>query len=215
LKIEGRLARFLIALGFPILKLWIRTLRFEMDDRGGIQKFPTQQRFICALWHNRLLLIAHAIWRFFPERRGGACLISASRDGAIIADIVERYGFRPVRGSSSRKGPSALLQLADMIASGRDALITPDGPRGPVYELGDGIIFLAQKTGAPVVPASMEYSGYWRVKSWDRFFLPKPFSKVRLIFGQPVSIGSTSTDSQFEAERVRLQKEMMALVETR
>src|SRR5438034_7337947 len=98
----------------------------------------------------RLLQTAYVIWHFLPVRRGGAALISASRDGALIADVVQRYGFQTVRGSSSRHGTAALLQLADVIASGRDPLITPDGPRGPAYRLGGGIIFLAQKASVPV-----------------------------------------------------------------
>jgi lysophospholipid acyltransferase (LPLAT)-like uncharacterized protein len=215
LKIEGRPARWLIALGFPLLKLWTRTLRFEVEDRHGLQKAPASQRYIGALWHNRLLLIAHVIWLFLPVRRGGAALISASRDGALIADVVKRYGFQVVRGSSSRHGTSALLQLADVIASGRDPLITPDGPRGPVYRLGGGIIFLAQKTNVPVQPINFEYSSCWRVKSWDRFILPKPFSTVRVIFGEPHYVRSTTNDEEFEAERLRLQDTMMSLVEMR
>ncbi|HUE41418.1 MAG TPA: hypothetical protein VMO75_05780, partial [Chthoniobacterales bacterium] len=87
--------------------------------------------------------------------------------------------------------------------------------RGPAYELGPGIIFLAQKTGAPVVPVNMEYSNCWRVKSWDRFIIPKPFSKVRVIIGQPQRISSTSSDEEFERERLRLQSVMMSLVERR
>lgn len=212
---EGALARLLIALGFPLLKLWTWTLRFELDDRGGLPQMPENQRVIAALWHNRLLLSAHVIWKFTPERRGGAALISASRDGALIADVVERYGFRPVRGSTSRGGSSALLQLAEIIASGRDPLITPDGPRGPVYRLGGGIILLAQKTGAPVMPMNFEYSSCWRAKSWDKFMIPKPFSKVRVIYGPPHQVKVTQTDEEFEAERRRLEEVLMALVETR
>jgi lysophospholipid acyltransferase (LPLAT)-like uncharacterized protein len=215
LKIEGRLARCLIALAFPLLKLWTRTLRFEIDDRAGLQRAPRTQRYIGALWHNRLLLIAHVIWRFLPMRRGGAALISASRDGALIADVVQRYGFQPVRGSSSRHGTAALLQLANVLVSGRDPLITPDGPRGPVYRLGGGIIFLAQKTNVPVQPINFEYSSCWRLKSWDRFIVPKPFSKVRVIFGEPHHVRSTTTEEEFEAERQRLEEVMMSLVEMR
>jgi lysophospholipid acyltransferase (LPLAT)-like uncharacterized protein len=215
LKIEGRLARWLIALTFPLLKLWIRTLRFEIDDRGALLKAPGSKRYIGALWHNRLLLSAHVISHFTPVRRGGAALISASRDGSLIADVVERYGFRAVRGSSSRHGTAALRQLADVIASGRDPLITPDGPRGPVYRLAGGIIFLAQKTNVPVQPLNFEYSSYWRLNSWDRFIIPKPFSKVRVIFGQPHHVRSTSSEEEFEAERLRLENAMMSLVEMR
>src|SRR5205814_4800602 len=141
--------------------------------------------------------------------------ISASRDGDLIADVTQRFGFDVVRGSSSRMGASALLELSQVLASGRDILITPDGPRGPAYELGPGIVFLAQKTGAPVVPVNMEFSSCWRVKSWDRFIIPKPFSKVRVIVGQPHQVKSTSTDQEFEAERLRLQNAMMSLVERR
>ena len=129
--------------------------------------------------------------------------------------MVERYGFEAVRGSSSRRGSTALLQLADVIASGRDVLITPDGPRGPVYRLGGGIIFLAQKTGVPIIPVNFEYSSYWRAHNWDRFIIPKPFSRVRAIFGPPHQVKPTSTDEEFEAERQRLQEAMMSLVEMR
>ena len=185
-----------------------------MDDRAGVLGKPVEGNYIAALWHNRLLLISFVLKKFFPQRPG-AGLISASRDGDMIADATRRFGFDVVRGSSSRMGASALLELSEVLASGRDVLITPDGPRGPAYELGPGIIFLAQKTGAPVVPVNMEYSSCWRVKSWDRFIIPKPFSKVRVIIGQPQRISSTSSDEEFERERLRLQNVMMSLVERR
>jgi lysophospholipid acyltransferase (LPLAT)-like uncharacterized protein len=102
-----------------------------------------------------------------------------------------------------------------VLASGRDVVITPDGPRGPAYDLGPGIIFLAQKSGAAVVPINMEYSSCWRIKSWDRFIVPRPFARVRVIIGAPYRVRSTSTDDEFEAERLRLQNAMMALVERR
>jgi lysophospholipid acyltransferase (LPLAT)-like uncharacterized protein len=105
--------------------------------------------------------------------------------------------------------------LSEVLASGRDVLLTPDGPRGPAYELGQGIIFLAQKTGAPIVPINMEYSSCWRVKSWDRFIIPKPFSKVRVTMGQPQQIRPTATADEFENERLRLQNAMMSLVQRR
>lgn len=214
MKIEGWRARWLIAFGFRLLQVLARTLRYEIDDRADVIGRPGKGNYIAALWHNRLLLISFVLKRFFPQRPG-AGLISASRDGDLIADVTKRFGFDVVRGSSSRMGAAALLELSQVLNSGRDVLLTPDGPRGPAYELGPGIIFLAQKTGAPVVPINMEYSSCWRVKSWDRFIIPRPFSKVRVIIGQPQQIRSTSTDEQFEAERLRLQKAMMSLVERR
>jgi len=214
LKIDGWRARWLIAFGYWLLQIWARTLRFEIEDRAGVVGAPPNDRYIGALWHNRLLLLPFVLKRYLPERRGAA-LISASRDGALLADLVEHFDFEVVRGSSSRKGASAIRQLAEVIANGKDVVITPDGPRGPAYELGQGIIFLAQQSGAEVVPINMEYSSCWRVKSWDRFILPKPFATVRATFGSPHRVASTSTEEEFERERLRLQEAMMQLVERR
>ena len=214
MKITGWRARWLIALGFRLLQIWARTLRYEIDDRLGAVGRPVKENYIGALWHNRLLIFPFVLRRFFPDRRGAA-LISASRDGDLLADAIKRFDFDVVRGSSSRLGARAILQLTDVLASRRDVVITPDGPRGPAYELGPGIIFLAQKSGAPVVPVNMEYSRCWRLKSWDRFILPRPFSKVRVIIGQSHHVRSTSTPEEFETERLRLEGVMMALVEMR
>ena len=214
MKITGWRARWLIALGFRLLQIWARTLRYEIDDRIGVVGKPVKENYIGALWHNRLLIFPFVLRRFLRNRRGAA-LISASRDGDLLADAIKRFGFDVVRGSSSRLGASAILQLTDVLASGRDVVITPDGPRGPAYELGPGIIFLAQKSGAPVVPMNMEYSSCWRLKSWDRFILPRPFAKIRVIVGQSYHVRSANTPDEFDAERLRLQDAMMALVERR
>jgi lysophospholipid acyltransferase (LPLAT)-like uncharacterized protein len=214
LKIEGWRARWLIAIGYWVLRAWEKTLRYTVEDRDKLYARPADQAGIGAVWHNRLLMLPLVLRRYFPNRQGVA-LISASRDGAWIAALVERVGFDVVRGSSSRQGVGAIMQMADVLATGRDVVIAPDGPRGPVYELGPGIVFLAQKSGAPVFPVHLEYSSSWRVKSWDRFFLPKPFSKVRVIFGEGHQVGATANDEEFERERLRLQNAMMSLVEVR
>jgi lysophospholipid acyltransferase (LPLAT)-like uncharacterized protein len=214
LKLEGWRARWLTAFGYRLLQIWTRTLRFEIEDRARVLGAPPNERYIGALWHNRLLLLPFIVRRYLPARRGAA-LISTSRDGAILADLVERFGFEVVRGSSSRKGASAIRQLAEVIAQGKDVVITPDGPRGPAYELGQGIVYLAQQSGAEVVPVNMEYSNCWRARSWDRFILPKPFSRVRVIFGPPHRVASTTSEAEFESERQRLQEAMLQLVEMR
>ena len=214
MKIEGWRARWLIAFGFRLLQIWSHTLRFEVDDRLGVIGKPVAKNYIAALWHNRLLLISPALKKFLPQRPG-AGLISASRDGDLVADLTQRFGFDVVRGSTSRMGASAILELGNVLASGRDIVITPDGPRGPAYGLGKGIIFLAQKTGAEVVPVNFEYSSCWRVNSWDRFILPRPFAKVRFIIGPAHRVELTNTPEEFEAECSRLQEAMMSLVERR
>jgi lysophospholipid acyltransferase (LPLAT)-like uncharacterized protein len=214
LKTQGWRAPLLVAFGYYLLQIWARTLRFEIEDRAEVINAPPNERYIGALWHNRLLLFPFVLKRYLPQRQGAA-LISTSRDGAILADLVERFGYEVVRGSSSRKGASAMRQLAEVIASGRDVVITPDGPRGPAYELGQGIVFLAQQTGAAVVPVNMEYSSCWRLRSWDRFILPKPFAKVRVIFGKPHRVAQTSTEEEFELERERMQNAMLEVVRMR
>jgi len=214
LKIEGPVARWLIAFGFRLLQLWGRTLRYEIDDRSGVVGRPVTENYIGAVWHNRLLIFPLILRRFFPQRHGAA-LISASRDGDLLADAVQRFGYDVIRGSSSRLGASAILQLAEVLASGRDVVITPDGPRGPAYELGAGIIFLAQKSGAAVLPMNLEYSRCWRLGSWDRFIVPRPFAKVRVLTNRPHNVKSTTTPEEFEGERLALQNAMMELVEMR
>jgi lysophospholipid acyltransferase (LPLAT)-like uncharacterized protein len=214
LKIEGWRARWLIGFGYRLLQVLVRTLRYEVNDRAAIVHQPVTENFIGCFWHNRLLIFSHILKRFTPNRHGAA-LISASRDGDYLAQAIRLFGFDVVRGSSSRMGATALLQLSEVLSSGGDVVITPDGPRGPVYELGPGMVFLAQKTGAAVLPMNLEYSSCWRLKTWDRFIIPRPFSKVRVIFGEPVRVSATNTAEEFEAERLRLQNEMMSLVDRR
>ena len=214
MKIEGRLARWLIAFGVRLLRIWARTLRYEVDDRAGILGKPVTENYIGALWHNRLLILPLVLRRFFPNRRGAA-LISASRDGDLLTDAIRRFGYEVIRGSSSRLGASAILQLTEELASGCDVVITPDGPRGPAYELDPGIVFLAQKSGASVLPMNLEYSRCWRLGSWDRFIIPQPFSKVRVLISQAHHVEPTGTPEEFETERRRVQDAMMSLVEMR
>lgn len=214
MKIEGRLTRWLIAFGFHLLQLWERTLRYEIDDRAGIIGKAVTENYIGALWHNRLLIFPLVLRRFLPQR-DGAALISASRDGDLLADAVHRFGYETIRGSSSRLGASAIRQLTEMLESGRDVVITPDGPLGPVYQLGPGIVFLAQKSGAAVVPMNLEYSRCWRLGSWDGFIIPRPFAKVRVLINRPHHVRPTATPEEFESERLVLQDAMMELVEMR
>ena len=201
-----------MALGFGLYRLWARTLRLQVEDPHGVVAFVQKQPVIFAIWHNRLLMLPRVFDPTFPTRQSYG-LISASRDGDHIAKFIERSGYGTIRGSSSRKGVIALRQLVETLASDGNVLVTPDGPRGPVYQVSQGIVFLAQKSGAAVVPIHMEYSSCWRLKSWDRFVVPRPFAKLRAIFGSPIHVPPIEGAEQFEAERLRLQNAMMSLVE--
>jgi lysophospholipid acyltransferase (LPLAT)-like uncharacterized protein len=211
-KLDSWRARALIPLGFGLYRLWARTLRLQVEDPYDVVGFVRQQPVIFAIWHNRLLMLPRVFDPSFPTRQSYG-LISASRDGDFIARFIERSGYGTIRGSSSRKGVIALRQLMDTLAADGNVLFTPDGPRGPVYQVSQGVIFVAQKSGAPIVPIHMEYSSCWRLKSWDRFVVPRPFATLRAKFGEPIRIAPLSEPQQFEDERLRLQNAMMSLVE--
>ncbi len=190
-----------------LLRMLALTLRFRIEDRCGITR-GAMQPFIGAFWHNRILAIPVAYQRYCLGRRGH-CLTSPSKDGAIIAGVMERFGIGSVRGSSSRRGTTALRELTALLEAGEDVAITPDGPRGPKYQLSPGIIKLAQLTGIAVMPIHVGYSRYWELKSWDAFRIPKPFSRVRVVFGPLYPVRETCDDAAFEAERMRLQDLLM------
>jgi lysophospholipid acyltransferase (LPLAT)-like uncharacterized protein len=211
-KLESWRGRALIEFGYGLFRLWAKTLRLQLEDPHNGVALVRDRPVIFAIWHNRLLMLPPPFDRWFPTRQSIG-RISASRDGDLVSLLIERSGYGTIRGSTSRKGVIALRQLVEALAAGSNVLFTPDGPRGPVYEVSPGIIFVAQKSGAPIVPLHMEYSSCWRLKSWDRFCVPRPFSKVRFILGAPVHVERTMEGEQFEAERLGLQKAMMSLVE--
>jgi lysophospholipid acyltransferase (LPLAT)-like uncharacterized protein len=211
-KLESWRGRALIEFGYGLFRLWAKTLRLQLEDPHNGVALVRDRPVIFAIWHNRLLMLPPPFDRWFPTRRSIG-LISASRDGDLVSLLIERSGYGTIRGSTSRKGVIALRQLVDALAAGSNVLFTPDGPRGPVYEVSPGVIFVAQKSDAPIVPLHMEYSSCWRLKSWDRFCVPRPFSKVRFILGAALRVEQTTDAEQFEAERLRLEDAMMSVVE--
>jgi lysophospholipid acyltransferase (LPLAT)-like uncharacterized protein len=142
-----------------------------------------------------------------------AAMVSASRDGGFLAGILERFKVQPVRGSSSRRGPQALLELTSWAERGYDLAITPDGPRGPCYVVQDGVMALAQLTGLPIIPFS--YNARWKVrsKSWDRFILPLPFSRCEMNTAPPIFIPREATDEEREALRREVERRLKEITE--
>lgn len=196
----------------PTLLSWViralgLTLRLECRDLAGYFDPSRRRPIIAAAWHNRILVLPIAFERF---RRGQrlAVLTSPSRDGGLLSAVVRRFGVESVRGSSSRRGGVALRELHSKLDEGCDVIITPDGPRGPVYTLGPGIIFLAAQTGLPLLLVQVQYESCWKLKSWDRFRIPKPFSKVTVTLRPAELLGELATDEEFEEARVRFAKEL-------
>ena len=190
------------------------TLRFKLDDKSGYFSEVPQEKLIFAIWHNRLSL-ALILYRKYVARRDRSrklvALVSASRDGGLLARILELFGVEPVRGSSSRRGPQALLEMVSWGERGHDLAITPDGPRGPCYEVQEGVISTAQLTGLPIVPVSYRLSWKIRVKSWDRFQIPMPFSRCEIVVGKIFRIPRESSDAEREELRKQLESELRTI----
>ncbi len=203
-----RKAQLIAAVGSRVARLLFGTLRFRVTDRAGVLATPPQKPLLWAFWHNRLFVSAYMFERYFPDRPGVA-LASKSKDGEIIAAFIQRFGIQPVRGSSSRGGAGALVQMKRAINDGFIVGITPDGPRGPLYHLNPGVVKLAQVTGGTVLPLHIEYSRCWRLKSWDRFMIPKPFAVVDITFDTLHHVNPTANDAEFEAERLRLERALL------
>ena len=184
------------------------TLRFNVIDHAGITIVdPPQRTWI--FWHNRMFIFPWLHSAILPGR-GGAVLTSPSGDGQIIADVCAQFGFVPVRGSSSRQGAQALMALADCVKSGTDIGITPDGPRGPRYQMNMGVIKLAQLTGGLLMPVHVRYASAIRLPTWDGFQLPLPFSKVEIEIAKPFTVPRRMTEAECEMQRAELERVMIA-----
>ena len=164
-----------------------RSLRWRIDDRAGILTNPPPP-VIFAVWHNRLFLVPYLFHRFWPSRKM-AVMVSASKDGEKLSRVLVKFNLICVRGSSSRRGKEALLEMTRYVNEGHDAGITPDGPRGPKYQVADGVISLAQVTGAPIIPVSWNVKRRITLNSWDGFMIPLPFGCVTLRLGAPLLVG--------------------------
>jgi lysophospholipid acyltransferase (LPLAT)-like uncharacterized protein len=207
-KWHQRLAAVLICIFIRAVAV---TIRFRLDDRSRPFNGAPGGKFIFAVWHNRLalclMLYRRYAVRFAPDRRMAA-IVSASRDGGMLARILEHFNVEPVRGSSSRRGGQALREMVSWAERGCDLGITPDGPRGPCYKVQEGVISTAQLTGLPIATASYHLNWKIRLKSWDRFQVPLPFSRCVVTFGRIMRVPREATDAEREELRKQLEAEM-------
>ena len=209
--------KFIQKLGSWVVYLALRTLaltiRFNWDGCAEILAHQPAGPMIFCTWHNRLGLCLEAYGKFkrTRPRQGVAAMVSASKDGGFLAAILERFRVIPVRGSSSRRGSQALLELTTLAGRGIDLAITPDGPRGPRYQVQDGVLALAQLTGLPIVPFS--FRAVWKIelKSWDRFQIPLPFTRCEMNAGRPVHVPRDLSDADREVLRAQLEQTLQEL----
>lgn len=190
-----------------LLKLWGGTLRWHFTDAAGYMQRDVSKPLLVGVWHNRILVLPLCFEWFCRRSRRLNILTSASRDGGLLSNLVSRFGMESVRGSSSRKSVSALRLLQKRLEEGSDVAITPDGPRGPLYEMNPGLVYLAAKSGVPVMTIRVDYERYWELRSWDRFRIPKPFSRVHICFQKPVVIND-GDDAFLESQSVTLKNSM-------
>ncbi len=192
--------------GATVLKLLILTVRMRVEDRSGLMTSSPDFPLILAFWHNRILAITKAYQRRYPAgRKGVAVLTSPSKDGEILAQVMARFRMGAIRGSSSRRGARALVECRRWLQTGADLAVTPDGPKGPRYVMGPGLILMAQSTGARILPVQARFSRFYEVRSWDGFRIPWPFSRIDVTLLPYEMIPPTADAKAFETERLRIE----------
>lgn len=183
-----------------LMKLLGGTLNWELDDQAGYLTRTLDEPILVAAWHNRIFALPLCYMWMCHSRRPLTVLTSPSRDGALLEALVAQFGIGAVRGSSSRRGITALRELQAELEGHTDVIITPDGPRGPVYKLSPGLVFLASKTRLPIMIVHVDYENFWELRSWDKFRIPKPFSRVKITFAPLIKVGEANDDASISRE---------------
>jgi lysophospholipid acyltransferase (LPLAT)-like uncharacterized protein len=197
--------------GAAFVRLLGRTWRIRVSDDADVRRLRAErQPIVFTLWHGELLPLL-----YHHRREHVAVLISEHGDGEIIARIAERLGYRTVRGSTSRGAARAILELARVLGEGHDLAITPDGPRGPNRSFAPGALVVAQRTGAPMIGAAVVASSAWRLRSWDRFMIPRPFARVSIAYSDGTRVGGNGEGPRGAAGEVDRMRAAMALAESR
>ncbi len=197
------------ALAYRVIKLLSWTMRIEIIN-GQVQDDYRRREgaIIGAFWHGRLLMmptVYRGKWVAIP--------ISLHQDGELISRTVKYFGFRSIRGSTTRGGFSAMREMLKASEEGYDIAITPDGPRGPRYRVQNGIIELARRTGMAIIPVTFNASRKKVFRSWDRFLLPYPFSRGVFILGKPLLVPQQMGKGVFEQTRLLLERRLREITD--
>ena len=197
---KQRRIRWAVRLGPILVRILGSTWRFRRINTQAFERRRSgRQPIIFALWHANMLAV---LWKHRHE--GVVVLTSQHADGEILARICEALGYRTVRGSTSKGGARALVEIDRLLQQGAEVAITPDGPRGPAKSIAPGVVYSAQRARVPIIPVDVRASRAWRLKTWDRFVIPKPFARVTIRYGEPVVVPSAEQGSTVERETERL-----------
>lgn len=191
-------------LGKLVIDLLSFTTAIESVGYDKVKSIFSSRRFVGAFWHSRILLI-----NYLYKRWNGVVLVSSSDDGEIIARIAQSQGYETVRGSTTRGGLRALVGIIKIMKEGIiPAGIIPDGPLGPRFIVQPGVIMIAKKTGYPIVPITYSAKRMKVFASWDRFILPYPFTKCRVVYGDPVYVPKNADKDEEQRCLINLEKEL-------
>ena len=187
---------------YLLIKLIGRSTRFELEGwehweaASGEGQLP-----IYTFWHDRVFLST-----YFWQRRRIVVMTSQSFDGEYIARFIQRFGYGASRGSSTRGAVGAVVEMVKLMRANCPTAFTIDGPKGPRYVAKMGAVLLAKKTGHPILPFTITSARYWAANSWDRFQIPMPFSRARVIIAPPIFVSADADDEELEARRADLQR---------
>ena len=204
---KRRQIALIAGLGVPAIAALGRTWRFTSEGAETYDRIVAAgQRPIMAFWHGRILP-ATIFWR----DRGIIVITSENFDGEWIARIISRFGFGSARGSSSRGGVRALVQMKRLMQQGHPTAFTLDGPRGPAEQAQPGALWLAKATGQPILPFQIESAAAWHARSWDRTEVPRPFTRIAVAVGPPFLVAPDLDDAGLEQRRRDLESELRRL----
>ena len=190
-----------------VLRLLLSSIRWQRIDHSGFHHQDDHPALIYVNWHCRLL----AMPALLRKHRQTAYIISPSLDGQLISGTVAPLGVATIWGSRSNKAISGYREMRRRLAQNLHVGITPDGPRGPARQAASGALTLAKASGAPIVPVAWSAKAMWRLNSWDRLAIPKPFSRGVQIFGAPITLAKDADDAALEQARLDLEDAINAV----
>lgn len=199
-KINGKIfAFFFSTLGKQLIKLVLSTCKWEVHGLENFTTFASKNKCILMLWHNRLAITSFILYRY-AKQFSYTAFVSNSRDGELIDMLVNSYSMGKTIKVPHQSRHEALRTLIKCINSSNEiAIITPDGPRGPKYEVKPGIALAALKTNVSIVPLTWEADHYWELNTWDKLRLPKPFSTIKVSFNQPIQFSKDSSLEEIQS----------------
>jgi lysophospholipid acyltransferase (LPLAT)-like uncharacterized protein len=197
------------SLAWGLISLWSRSFKIRFVNRNLPDRLAAEKRnVIYAFWHSNLFLLPYVY-----RNSGIVIMVSESKDGEVVTGILRHFGLEVVRGSSKRKGTRGLIGLFRNLQKGRSVAIAVDGPRGPRHEVKEGVVFLAGKSGVPIIPIATGARRYWILeKTWDKFVVPAPFTEGVILFGEPITVNGTSAE-EIESKRGELETALLKLTQ--